>query len=268
MTDIEIKNNNPWSNIRLDLLYDSSYKYVCEGDEEQIKVFNKNVDDKNRLITNIPPEPWQGNPLKAKVIFLSLNPGYIDEVNHKLAKIMQNDKQLLIRIMDFKRQTLDLTSNSFLPEQNDEEPIGTKDAISMLGDWYWEKGFRELRKKVCDDNYTEANFYRDVAIVQYHAYASEKFEKVFPRKEKLLKSQEFTKQMIQHIRFSNPNTLFVVMRAKAKWQNFLGETLYNKLNIIEKESKSMSQAISPANIGDSSFYKICKTLNPKCKISQ
>ena len=258
MTEEELLNQNPWKDVELGLLYDSEPNYFCKDDEVAIKNFNASSDEDNKLILNIPPEPWQGNPLKAKVIFLSLNPGYIDNVNHKLAKVLQTDEHLLKQMMAFKRSTLDLSSNSFMPEENSGEPIGTKDAISMLGDWYWDNGFRSLREAVCKGKYTEKQFYRDVAIMQFHAYSSKKYERVFPRKRDTLKSQEFTRKLIEFISKNNPNTVFVIMRSSKKWSEFLGELSIKK---IEKESNSMCQAISPNNLGEANFKELCMLLN-------
>ena len=267
MTEFDIKEMNPWKDIKLTKLYADSPIYALDKDQDMIADFHKNLNDgdvKNRLILNIPPEPWQGNPLKAKVIFLSLNPGYIDNVNKKLAKVLQSNEHILKGINDFKENTLKLESCSFLPESNNEEPIGVKDAVNMLGDWYWEKGFRQLREKCCIGTYTESRFYQDVAIIQSHAYSSEKYEHVFPRGGKLLHSQEFTKELINYILQTSENTIFVIMRAVKVWKKILGIDIEGDKRFLIKESKSMSQAISSKNLGENKFIEICKNLNPQC----
>ena len=94
--------------------------------------------------------------------------------------------------------------------------------------------------------------------MQFHAYSSKKYERVFPRKRDTLKSQEFTRKLIEFISKNNPNTVFVIMRSSKKWSEFLGELSIKK---IEKESNSMCQAISPNNLGEANFKELCMLLN-------
>lgn len=265
----EILNKNPWNNIKLDKLYSSNdTEFVVDDDRDVVLDFNNKIGDDtlNKLILNIPPEPWQGNPLKAKVIFLSLNPGYIERANKKLAMVFQNYKEILGPILDFKMKTLKLESDSFFPLNNDEKPIGCKDAISMLGDWYWEDAFQPLIQEACVNGFTENDFYKNVAIIQHFAYSSIKCQRVFPPKRKPLSSQNFTKELIQYIIDNNPNTLFVIMRSISKWKEFLGEDLFNECDndnqrrFLLKENKGMSQAFSRNNLGDDKFERILKAL--------
>lgn len=280
MTEIEIKKKNPWLEIadKLDCLYSDTAEYVYSKDVDMVRTFNKRV-VKNKannqvyhpdeLILNIPPEPWQGNPLKAKVIFLSLNPGFVENVNWKLAKVLQNDKGILKRMLDFKKKTLRLEAESFFPESNDEKPIGCKDSISMLGDWYWEKGLAKLRENVVDKDYTEKQFYRDIALMQYHSYTSEKYGRTFTKTGYFLESQKFTVELIKYIIDKNKDTIFVIMRSFNKWKELLedGEKDFWKKNqkrFLIKNNGSMSQAISENNLklkdGTMFFDELCNKL--------
>lgn len=266
MTEKELRDCNPWKTMVLHELYSSDEDYVIDGDRSEVFSFNDRIGDdvKNRLILNVPPEPWQGNPLKAKVIFLTLNPGYVERVNKKLAKILQRDSTVLKRMLHFKMQTLRLEATSFMPSSNDEEPIGFRDSISMLGDWYWEDRLKMLLDvlRENDKNYTMDKFYEKVAIIQYHAYTSEKYEKVFPPRGKSLVSQDYTKKLIGYIADNNPDTIFVIMRSVSRWKDFLGEPILSKLKdrMIIKDNKGMSQAISPNNLGKLKFELICNAL--------
>lgn len=263
MTEKELKSQNPWSEIAdiLDCFYSGESEFVYDKDKPIVRKFNnmvlKGKTNQQRycpdeLILNIPPEPWQGNPLKAKVIFLSLNPGFVENVNWKLAKVLQNDKGILERMLKFKKETLRLESISFFPESNDEHPIGCKDSISMLDDWYWEKGFAKLREAVVDCGYTEKQFYRDVAIMQYHSYSSEKYSRVFTKPGNYLESQKFTVELIKYI-LENNDTLFVIMRSFEKWKELLEDNdkeFWNKNHnhFFIKDNGSISQAISENNL--------------------
>lgn len=88
---------NPWEYVaamydpnNLECLYGDQNNYVCAGDCKVVDDYNQKVKDRSgEIITKIPAEPWWGNPLKARLIILSLNPGYVPEVNETLAKLLQ-----------------------------------------------------------------------------------------------------------------------------------------------------------------------------------
>ena len=95
MTVSELKTNNPWRVVadKYDsgksnclFLEDGNTDYVHPEDLDRIIKFNsRNPDKEYCIVTNTPPEPWRGNPLTARLIILSLNPGYIPEINMTLA---------------------------------------------------------------------------------------------------------------------------------------------------------------------------------------
>ena len=280
MTENELKKRNPWVEIadKLDCLCSDTTEFVYSKDVDMVRAFNKRVaKSKNckqgyhpsKLILNVPPEPWQGNPLKAKVIFLSLNPGFVEEINWKVAKLLQNEKGILERMLEFHKKTLRLEIDSFFPETNDERPIGFKDSISMHGGWYWEKGLAKLLEKVVNNNYTEKQFYRDVAIIQYHSYSSTKYGMEFTKPGYYLESQKFTAELIKYI-LENKDTMFVVMRSFKYWKELLEEDdkdfwkkYENRFHI--KDNGSMSQTISEKNLmlkkdGTDVFNLICNKL--------
>ena len=60
-------------------------------DEDELITYKlpSSKNDEYNLITCIPPEPWQGNPLEAKLVILTLNPGYVEKQNHILADAIQ-----------------------------------------------------------------------------------------------------------------------------------------------------------------------------------
>ena len=268
MSEEELLERNPWRNFVLDILYSTDVEhYVADADKRMVDAFNRKLPagDPNRLVLNVPPEPWQGNPLRAKVIFLSLNPGYVPEVNCKLARLLQSNAEVMRRMVQFKEETLRLESHSFFPDTNHETPVGSKDAICMLGDWYWERGLRELRESVCGKTYTEAQFYEDVAIMQYHAYSSVKCQRKFPPSGTFLPSQIYTRDLIEHICQTRPGTLFVIMRSKNEWEKLLSANdLWNRITKVIKDNKGMCQAISRKNLlaenGDDQFETIREKL--------
>ena len=275
MTIKDILEKNPWKKVadmynpeEADCLFSESKKYVCKEDEVMIDEFNEKLvnalegKDKNtqqeilkdKIVTNIPAEPWWGNPLTARLIILSLNPGYVPEVNEKLAKFIQSNDTVREQLINFKAKTLRLEADSFLPpEDNQCKPISCKDAVNMLGDWYW---YRRLKRLRTDVGIEEDDFFKKIALIEYHGYSSETSNRTFPLHKKYLKSQEFIIDMIHYIA-QKDNVRFLIMRSTEKWKELLNSNPNephffenNIAKILCKTNKGMSQAITYNNLGD------------------
>ena len=260
---------NPWEDVAElykadndNCLYGDNH-YICHGDEKAIENYNsKAKGTSDEITTMIPAEPWWGNPLTARLIIFSLNPGYVPEVNMKLAKLMQNNDVVREQVINYKRKTLLLEADSFMPEATDNifgSPITCKDAVNMLGDWYWHKMLKHLKK---DAKIDDEPFFRQIALVEYHGYSSQTSNRVFPYKGDSLKSQEFLKEMIWYI--ANKNTVkkdvrFLIMRSKDKWEKLLTKVFFDEFHdlIIEKKASSMiSQYITEANFDGNKYKEI------------
>ena len=61
---------NPWTDLR------SEAPYVSENDRHLVDRVNNRPSTVNALMTDVPPDPYVGNPKEAKIIFLARNPGY------------------------------------------------------------------------------------------------------------------------------------------------------------------------------------------------
>lgn len=273
--DEEVKLYNPWGKLAKeyshskDCLFGENNKYYCVKDEAAIQEFNDKwgkdkfgYDTTEKLITTIPAEPWGGNPLKAKLIILSLNPGYVPEVNGKLAQLLQSNEIVRNKIIDYKKKTLELEAESFLPEEDYGEPISCRDAVNMLGDWYWYKKLKPLQKDVKEKyDLDEDDFYKQIALVEYHGYSSITSEHDFPLNNKYLESQEFIKRMVSYLA-EVKKTRFLIMRSVGKWKKLLGKELFQQYKesgiILCKENKGMSQAITENNL--KGVYKIIKEI--------
>ena len=266
MTAEQLKKENPWVKVadmymsdKADCLYGEN-NYYCEGDRNAIENFNnKAKGTTDEIITNIPAEPWWGNPLTARLIILSLNPGYVPEVNKTLALLMQTNEVVRRQLIGYKAKTLRLEAESFLPEDESVNgcPIACKEAVNMLGDWYWVKMLRELRRntKLC-----EKEFYRRIALVEYHGYSSQTSGHVFPRKGDKLESQAFIKSLLWYVAEKRKDEVcFLVMRAKKEWRNLLTNNFFESFNVIEKKPSSMiSQYITRKNFEDDKYEQILK----------
>lgn len=262
MTDKDILAANHW-NIVADCcqgneaLYNEDKEYVYPGDEACIERYNSTASEKTRLILNTIPYPFQGNPLTAKVIILSLNAGYIPRVNHYFAKILQNYPQLAEGVMCFMRENLRLEVKGFMPgiSYSDEKHPNYQDAYNMLGDWYW----FDILSKWENEGLNSDEIFSNVALIQSVPYASEK-AKDLP-KGMILPSQIFIKKMIWHIAHST-DTIFIVPRAVKKWQTILGPIWHR----LEQEDRivigknPLNQSLTKNNLGEEQYCKIINHL--------
>lgn len=238
-------------------LYNEDKEYVYPGDEACIERYNSTASDKTRLILNTIPYPFQGNPLTAKVIILSLNAGYIPRVNHYFAKILQHYPQLAEGVMCFMRENLRLEVKGFMPEgsNSDEKHPNYQDAYNMLGDWYW----FDILSKWENEGLNSDEIFSNVALIQSVPYASEK-AKDLP-KGMILPSQIFIKKMIWHIAHST-DAIFIVPRAVKKWQTILGPIWHR----LEQEDRivigrnPLNQSLTKNNLGEEQYYKIINHL--------
>lgn len=262
MTDKDILAANHW-NIVADCcqgneaLYNEDKEYVYPGDEACIERYNSTASEKTRLILNTIPYPFQGNPLTAKVIILSLNAGYIPRVNHYFAKILQHYPQLAEGVMCFMRENLRLEVKGFMPgiSYSDEKHPNYQDAYNMLGDWYW----FDILSKWENEGLNSDEIFSNVALIQSVPYASEK-AKDLP-KGMILPSQIFIKKMIWHIAHST-DTIFIVPRAVKKWQTILGPIWHR----LEQEDRivigknPLNQSLTKNNLGEEQYCKIINHL--------
>lgn len=231
----ELKENNPWKDITVDTLWSDNAKYVTSDDKEVVVKYNKDNKGKaTRFRLEIPPEPWQGNPLEAKVIILTLNPGYVDNANRLIAKLLE--KSIDVKALcKFKNEVLHLNAKSMMPPKatNSNDVISTWEAFNMLGDWYWVRMLRELREAyVGNDPQKEDVFYQKFSIVEYCPYSSEKFCDV-PK----LKSMKFTKLLINGIK-NDPDKLFIIMRGEKFWKTLLGKDVITNNHRCQYLSKN------------------------------
>lgn len=258
VTDKDILKANHWNLVAdechgNEALYSDDKEYIYPGDEDYVRKYNESSTDKTRFILNTIPYPFQGNPLTAKVIILSLNAGYVPRVNHYFAKILQHYPQLAEGVMCFMRENLRLNVRGFMPDASfyAEKRPNYQDAYNMLGDWYW----FDILSKLQNEGLTSAEIFSKVALIQSIPYASEK-AKDLP-KGVLLPSQVFTKKLIMHIANST-DAIFVVPRAIKKWQKLLGSTWLQ----LEREDRiiigknPLNQSLSKNNLGEEQYCKI------------
>lgn len=238
-------------------LYSDNKRYIYPGDDVYIDRYNATASKETSFILNTVPYPFQGNPLTAKVVVLSLNAGYVPRVNCYFAKILQHYPQLAEGVMCFMRDNLRLNVKAFMPNvgYSYEEHPNYQDAFNMLGDWYW----FDILSKWQNDGLSFGDIFSNVALIQSIPYASIKAKNL--PKGCVLPSQIFIKKMITYIA-NYTDAIFVVPRAVKNWQKLLGLTW----NQLEREDRliigknPLNQSLTKNNLGEEQYSRIISHL--------
>jgi len=243
-----IKEQNPWKEITVDsLLRRNGHYYVLDEDRDVILSFNQKKDEVFKFHLEIPPEPWQGNPLKAKVIILTLNPGYVDNAN-RLTALLLEKAGYAKELCEFKNKVLHLEAPSLMPEIEgiSNDSISLFDSFNMLGDWYWIKMLKMLRDEyVNDKKLSERSFYEKIAVIEYCPYTSERYSPL----ENDCQSMIYVKNLITKLKCKDK--LFVVMRGANEWEQLL---VGSKLTYIV--NKNRCQYLSKKNLTPENYQRI------------
>lgn len=260
VTEESIKRDNPWRSVAKTYqghdLYSTSRKFFMDADWDLLNQYNETKKNENhKYHLEIPAEPWQGNPLKAQIIILSLNPGWKEECNKGVAEKLPEEMRK--EVFKEKQRTLLFQAEGFFPFCKD-----VTDAISRVGENYWRgDGNKKGRLSVLKpDSMDEFEFYKKFAVVQYCAYTSKEYGGGF-KDRAYLPSQKFTKELIRHIAYNRPEVKFVILRAVDKWKNLLDPDVWHTMRpntIIAKHP--IQQRFSEGNLGEKEFEEIQKII--------
>lgn len=253
INESELREKNPWSNLASSYigykLYDTSKTFALQEDLQMIEEYNaskKNTQYHYHL--EIPAEPWQGNPLSAKIIILSLNPGWEEDCNKNYALSLP-ECGVPEDIFKEKQNSLLFNVYGFMPN-NDQ----VREAFSKLGADYWKNKLGTLQSEVPEMD--EIDFYHNFALIQYCAYTSEKYGGGF-KGNKFLPSQLYTKEVIRYIAYNRPDVKFIILRAENKWEELLDADVWFTIlprTIIAKWP--IQQLINKSNLGEENFESL------------
>lgn len=256
MTEFDIRNCNPWKEVANkyvgnSFLYSEKHDLVCTPDKEIIENFNASAKPEYEYKLNVPVYPWYGNPLKANVIILSLNPGYVERES-TIAKLFKYLPQGLVEeYSEHLRSMLTFECNGFLPQQYKDKDISPRDLANIHQSYYWlDRLTSAFVNKETNLNFEQIN--NRFAVIQYIGYSSKKFKPFNNRQ--ILPSQHYTKQLIQYILHNNPNTVFIVPRAEKKWREFLGSMWIDDRFFVS--NLPISQRFSKSTLGEAAYTKV------------
>lgn len=234
-------------------IYSDVKIHVYPNDGDIINAFNeqaasKKSSERYKYILGVPAEPWQGNPLTAKLIILSLNPGYDEQYNKTEA--LKLPPQIIEGVWSEKAKTLRLEADGFLPLQKDYA-----EGINLIGAHYWYNMIKDIKN---DLNADEDEFFSRIALIQYCAYTSKKY-KDFPKRT-VLPSQLLTKDIIRDVVYNHPDTKFIIMRSWQKWRELLDDDVWYMMQPRLVINTNMSQSLTIGNLGDDKYQFIVNAL--------
>ncbi len=259
VTESNIRLKNGWR-LLADKMYGSTIwtdkeenEFVYPGDAPLIHKFNGKNAPIYQYVVGVPPMPYSGNLLDAKVVLLTLNPGYVEKVN--------KDECMNLPIQE-REQLMCLMKNA-LTFMNDAIYDNYK-CSRVQGGYYWEKSFASLAMEAYGRPSTEVGhpIYHDIAFMQLIGYQSVKFKYAVGIKH--LPSTIFTNLLVKYLATKTDKT-FLILRSEALWEETFGEDLWKRLmndgRIITKGHKGMSQYITRGNIKkDNGFDRLVEIL--------
>ena len=257
MTEDDIRSLNPWKEVvdkyvRNEFLLLQDGNLVIKDDEKIINSFNQDVGEEYQYHLEVPAYPWYGNPLKAKVVVLSLNPGFVERES-VIARVIQNlPEKYTEGYTEHLRRMLLFNCGGFLPDNSGKKNMSYRDLANLHQGWYWED---RLTNAFVNEE-TELTF-EDVnskfAVIQYVGYSSKKYRAF--KKSAILPSQKYTRQLIEFI-LKNKETIFIVPRSVEIWKQFLGN-LWNDERFIESKDY-LGQRFTKKILGDKAYEKVVK----------
>ena len=260
VTESSIWCKNGWKLVadKLDTMWSDKEEdeRIYPGDENFVHQFNtKNASAyQYQYIVGVPPMPFSGNLLDAKVVILTLNPGYVEEINKDWCQKLQDGPQK--RLVFFMKGALCFFNDAIY----DDDDNGCS---RIQGDRYWEKSFAKLALEAYGKPSTEVGhpIYHDIAFLQLVGYHSEKFKDSAGIRH--IPSMLFTNLLVKYLATKTDKT-FLILRSERRWKEVFGDELWEQLStqgrIITKGHKGMSQAITRGNIKDGGFDRLVDIL--------
>jgi hypothetical protein len=245
---------NPWQHVA-DLAkksghyYDPDQKYATKDDLPILEKYNEKAKQEHKFVLDVLPCPFDGDIFNAKIIILTLNPGFIEMLQHTLYDALNPEAQE--RITKHHIEALELATKKI--HSHDE-------IVNILAENYWRSKTRELREEYGFD-------YSDFAIVQYVGYQSEKYNqsKKFEELIKQFESIKFTELLIKFIiKYRTDDYCFIIARKQDFWkpllEKFYNEDEYEK-HVINRLRNYRGSFITKGNMEEEDF-KIIKRLSP------
>lgn len=179
--------DNPWLNLP------ATAPYVLTIDREHIDKHNHACRTDTQIITGSFPQPFIGDPARARVVLLALNPGHsdLDEQDHQANEDFRHDMRLNLRH--------ELGEHPFYP-------LNPKFLRTGAGKW-WMTATKALQEA----GISIPTLAERLMVIEWLPYHSLRF--AMPKK--LLPSQEYSFNLAKQM--MGNNKLIVRMRSRKQW---------------------------------------------------
>lgn len=118
---------------RCSFFLSDSHNLVCDADLPMLEKFNSTAKEDYKYILNVPAYPWYGNPLRAKVIVLSLNPGYVERESIIAQVLMNLPERYTEGYAEHLRSMLKFQCSRFLPNDQGCQGMTYRDLPDIRG---------------------------------------------------------------------------------------------------------------------------------------
>ena len=246
--------DNPWKEVVDELqscIDDKEWhchnEFICKGDKNIIDLHNTKCINKvhHKYITNTIPYAYSGNILNAKIVILTLNPGYIEFVNKTTFDMMKDESKARLyegRIKDFMFE-----SNTLIASNEDK----------LIGDRYWHG---KLSSLWTDNLISEEVILKNIAIMQYVPYHSQEFAEYKSCGEiKELQSVVYNNKILRYLA-GHSKCIFIIARKFDTWSKILIDSEVPEDRIVKLNS-CRNTTISKGNMSDDDFEKIILRIN-------
>ncbi|MDE5882611.1 MAG: hypothetical protein K2H60_12860 [Muribaculaceae bacterium] len=209
-------------------MYDKHNFVTYPGDEEKLlsynsKILNSNpIDNKKQFILSVCPEPWYGNPIKAKFILLADGPKYDDFISRIQNIIGSHFLQLMEGMQPTIRRWWRLEGNqAYMYEPHDAGNIGINymDAYNSPNYRRWLNQISLLAKEL---SLSPQKLYNSTAVINATPYLSEGNSYLSTG---LLPSHYFLRHLIKYLVNSDSNRIFIIPSISLEriWKEILGD---------------------------------------------
>lgn len=223
---------NPWRN------FPENSPFVLKIDEHFVEQYNANAKPEHKLQTSVMPTPYNGGLDAAKVVFLSLNPGYDILDNFRTEEYRKAIRENLADPYGY--------DNFVYLDKNFSSLNVNGNIITDPGYEWWKKRTRWLIDR-CGE--IKGRF----MALEWFPYASKEFKKpkeIFP-------SQRFTFDLVREA--IRRGKLIVIFRGRSNW--FDSVPGLEKYDNLLKLSSNQNICVSPGNLKDNGFEKIVAAMN-------
>lgn len=233
MTDLEIV-ANPW-----EAIIKKSDSFILDEDRSLIDKFNAKASPKYKIQTDLPPEPYVGNPHSADIFLLALNPGYKGDEQTYLTGNPEMKQALLDNLT---HQILDYPL-FFLNEK----------FLASPGAGWWFRILKAVIKEIGDDKILLSQKICELQLFPYH---SEKYKHIGS----VVSSQEYTFYLLR--RALRNNKLVILLRSERLWLSAVPELTGKYIRLNNYRNVVLSQN----NMAREHFGKLIQVLRSVPKL--